>query len=73
LGISSEAARLLGVSRPHLVRLVEKGEIPFRKVGSHRRIHASDVAAYLEVRDSRRREARAEMDKLLSKFRKLIR
>ena len=69
---TEEAARLLGVSRPHLVRLVEQGEIPFRKVGSRRRIRASDLAVYLETRDGQRREARVEFDQLLSQLRARI-
>ena len=70
---TEEAARLLGVSRPHLVQLVEKGEIPCRKVGSRRRIRASDLAVYLDVRAARRQEDRVELDKLLSRFKQLVR
>lgn len=40
------AAELLGCSRPHLVKLLEEGNIPFTKVGKHRRIKYEDVTAY---------------------------
>ena len=60
-----EASKILGMSRQFLVRLLEKGEIPFHKVGTHRRIYARDVLAYKAKRDLSRRKnlddlARAE-------------
>ena len=37
---------MLGVSRPHLVKLLEEGKIPYRKIGSHRRILFEDLGKY---------------------------
>jgi excisionase family DNA binding protein len=52
-----EAAELLNVSRTHLIGLLEKGVIPYRLVGSHRRIALIDLLAYKEKTDAQRKEA----------------
>lgn len=43
---TQKAAEILGCSRPHLVKLLEEGEIAFTKVGKHRRIKLEDVLLY---------------------------
>ena len=62
-----EAARMLGVSRQFLIKLLERREIPHHMVGTHRRIYAQDVIAYKARRDRKRRQildelARAEAE-----------
>jgi excisionase family DNA binding protein len=58
---TQEAANILNVSRPHLVKLLESNAIPFHKVGSHRRVYAKDIFEYKMRID----EARVEsLDKL---------
>lgn len=43
---TQSAAELLGCSRPHIVRLLEDGKIPFTKVGKHRRIRYEDLVKF---------------------------
>ncbi|MEM7109743.1 MAG: helix-turn-helix domain-containing protein [Bacteroidota bacterium] len=43
---TQSAADLLGCSRPHFVKLLEEGAIPFVKIGKHRRVKYEDVVEY---------------------------
>lgn len=54
---TQRAADLLGVSRPHLIKLLETGEMPYHKAGSHRRIYLKDLVAYQKRRDDERKAA----------------
>jgi excisionase family DNA binding protein len=54
---SQEAADLLNVSRPHLYTLLDQQQIPFIKVGSHRRIRFEDLMLYKRNRDSQRHQS----------------
>lgn len=58
---TQEAANLLGVSRPHLVKLLEKGAVPHWKVGTQRRVRLQDVRAYRDQRDAGRQQAMQEL------------
>lgn len=62
------AADLLNVSRPFLIKLLERGEIGYHKVGAHRRIPAEQVLAYKAKRDRRQDEAMRELQGLGQEF-----
>lgn len=60
---TQQAAEMLNVSRPHVVKLLEKGEIPFKKVGTHRRIKLKDLQRYKERSEKEREKHLAELVK----------
>ncbi len=51
-----EGARMLGVSRQFLIKLLERGDVPHHMVGTHRRVYVRDLLAYKAKRDSNRRK-----------------
>jgi excisionase family DNA binding protein len=51
-----EAARMLGVSRQFLIKVLERDEVPHHMVGTHRRVYVRDLLAYKAKRDSKRRQ-----------------
>lgn len=50
---TSAAAELLGVSRPHVVKLIDSGILPGRMAGTHRRVRMTDLVAYKRTVDRR--------------------
>lgn len=56
-----EAARILNVSRPYLIKLLDEKVIPHRLVGKHRRILIDDVVAYKQRIDAERENVLAQL------------
>lgn len=61
---TQEAADILNVSRPHVVKLSEEGKIPFHKVGRHRRIKLKDLLAYKKKYKKQQRKALDELTRI---------
>jgi excisionase family DNA binding protein len=60
---TQEAADLINVSRPHLVKLLESGALPFHKTGKHRRVQFADLMKFKASRDRDSEKAMEELAK----------
>jgi excisionase family DNA binding protein len=58
---TQQAADVLNVSRPYFVKLLENGDIPFHKTGTHRRVRYQHVIEYKEKVDSLRRDSLSQL------------
>jgi len=65
---TQQAAEILNVSRPHVIKLLEKGEIPHKKVGSHRRILLQDI---LKFESNFKSDRRKKLDALAKEAQEL--
>lgn len=62
---TQEAADILNVSRPHLIKILDNNEIPYTKTGSHRRIKVKDVMDYKEKKDTQCRKSLSKMVEIM--------
>jgi excisionase family DNA binding protein len=53
-----QAARILGISRPLVYHRMDSGRLPYREVGTHRRVLVRDVLALKQFEENRRRASR---------------
>lgn len=65
---TQQAADLLNVSRPYLIKLLENNEINYRKTGSHRKILMQDLMEYREKRNDNRKTKIEKLSQLSQEF-----
>ena len=58
---TQQAAELLRISRPSLVKMLDEKKLPYRKVGAHRRVRYDDVLLYLKAERARRAQVMQEL------------
>lgn len=65
---TQEAANLLNISRPYLIKLLDNNEIPFHKIGTHRRIRFVDL---MKFKDKFQKESQEALDELVKQAQEL--
>ena len=58
---TQQAAELMRISRPSLIKMLDEKKLPYRKVGAHRRVRYDDVVHYLETERARRKKVMEEL------------
>jgi excisionase family DNA binding protein len=58
---TSDAAKMLGMSRPQVRRLIDQQKLPFRLVGTHHRIPVAAIRAFLDIESKRQHAAMAKL------------
>lgn len=61
---TQEAADILNVSRPFIIKILESGQIPFHKVGAHRRIKAKDLMSFKKKMNKKSKDALEKLAKI---------
>ena len=65
---TTEAAKVLGMSRPQVSKLMDQGRLPYRLVGTHHRIPVAAVSLFLDIESKRQHAAMAELVALQNKW-----
>ena len=59
-----QAAEILNISRPYLMKLINNGQIPYHQVGTHKRILLKNLLEYKKLRDAKRQQGLQKLTEL---------